>query len=102
MIRGFIQIPLLIAIIVGIAVMGGGGYFAVNVIVDQKVAKIQEELSQKQTTEDNEDGLATTTVSENQLKNELAEGSTSTILPTTSVKEKTESKPTEKKLEIKT
>jgi len=41
--RGFIQTPLLIAIIVGVLIVGGGGYFGVKQYQNYQVAKIEKE-----------------------------------------------------------
>ena len=41
--RGFIQIPILIAIIVSILVLGGGGYFGIKQYQNNQVEKIEQE-----------------------------------------------------------
>jgi len=49
--KGFIQIPLLIAIIAGVLVLGGGGYFGVKQYQNYQVQKVEKEriaLEQKQ------------------------------------------------------
>ncbi len=99
--RGFIQIPIFIAVVLGIVVIGGGGYLAVNIIVDQKVAKIQEELSKKQTQEN--DSAPTSVIIGNQFTSEKIEETNSAKASTTQkVAIKTESKPLDRKVEVKT
>ncbi|MBI3305964.1 hypothetical protein HYZ82_02400 [Candidatus Nomurabacteria bacterium] len=43
--KGFIQIPLLIAIIVGILVLGGGGYYGVKKYQNYQAEKIKKEVA---------------------------------------------------------
>src|SRR3989338_6838358 len=40
--KGFIQIPLLIAIIAGVLVLGGGGYFGVKQYQNYQAEKVEE------------------------------------------------------------
>ena len=41
--KGFVQIPILIAIIVGILVLGGSGYFGVRQYLNYQAEKVREE-----------------------------------------------------------
>lgn len=102
--RGIAQIPLIIILaILGFGAIGGGGYVAVNTLVDQKVAKIQEEISQNQIEEVKSEMTASDSSEQNEEQKTAPKESESVVDKTSaSTPTKTEPKVEEKKSEIKT
>jgi hypothetical protein len=78
--KGFIQIPILIAIIVGILVLGGGGYFGVKQYQSYQAGKIEKEKAAQEVQQQKDLEVEQLKQEVEALKNKKPETITQTII----------------------